>query len=241
MQFEFSTQVIPGSELKTEALPKPGLRVESSSVDRRKTRLFKDVLTEFGKRSDKLLNEIARELEISQAPRVLVILTSGLPDPYDAWSGVHNGEPAIFFNFDLWSDDDLANSVLPILKHELCHVLLSGHFPAVENSFVARLERLIVDEGIAHFVGFANDRGALLDTWSERWPQAEDSLVKSIEFLNDPARTEAEKNLEIEKSSTGSFWSKPGAIAGMFRAAKLYREQGASGLARAVRAGCLER
>jgi hypothetical protein len=98
--------------------------------------------------------------------------------------------------------------------------------------------RIILDKGLAHFIGFPRDRSTLPNL-REKWESAEKTLAESLVKLDSDDISDNEKENIILKSNTGPFWNKYGAISGMFRIARIYSLQGSEGLTLIIENGQL--
>jgi hypothetical protein len=229
----FSLTKINGSDLPIEALPSKHLKGSSAIVEEEKILELRRALTGA---ADPILRGLAENLNLENDAEVSVIATSGLPEPYDAWTASFQGKTSIFFNLSQWTVDALRQDAAPILKHEATHFLL---YPLLAResalSHFEQLELIILDEGIAHFIGFTGDRNELFSTWIHHRERSEKELQRAFEKLQSTDCEVEQKEIILQKSNTGPFWEKFGAIAGMFRAAKVFQENGVEGLSQAVR------
>ena len=140
----------------------------------------------------------------------------------------------------LWTAKDLKTSGLTVIKHEISHVLLNKLLPEISVSNPLKLlAHIVIDEGIAHFIGFPKDPKALFAKYADKWIAAEKNLEISQTKLLNRELPLAEKELIIKTADTGAYWNKYASIAGMFRAAKIFELSGAPALRKCIRAGVL--
>ena len=66
------------------------------------------------------------------------------------------------------------------------------------------------------------------------------SEKEALQKLKDTNLSENEVETLLMKANTGPFWKKYAAISGMFRAASLYENKGASGIRNAIKSSLLE-
>jgi len=238
--FTLKEYSVSGMKLPITALPISGLVLTDNPVDEEKSLTLKNIIEEFRQRGDPILQELASLLSLQEKCTASIVMTSGVPAPYDAWTGNFDNSLGIFFNLDQWSISDLENQGLAVLKHELAHLVIAKHIQKLPaEDFVDRLEQIVLDEGIAHFIGFPRDRGSVLIKERARGEFAEKKLEEALLVLRDHKLSNEEKKAVLIPANTGSYWEKYGAIAGMFRAAKIFEAEGVAGFARAIRSGKL--
>lgn len=228
------------SKLDESALPAAGLSLKSSSAPVPHFDQFTALIAKFNDTGEPLIDQIFSPLVGKRQYAINVILTQAIPEPYDAWTGIYQGKPAFFFNMDMWNKASLEKNGMGVIKHEAAHVLLRDllKMPDQRDS-IAVLNHIVINEGIAHFIGYSKNRERLLIERKSEWLAAESSLAAAVAQLSDIKTTELVRNDLLKKATTGAFWQKYGAIAGMFRAASIYQKQGPEGLITAVQAGKL--
>lgn len=237
LHLTFDVTVIPdAAKLPQSSLPDPGLKITSKTTAVPGVEQFKALLTQLSKAGDPILDATYYPFLKDKPIQIPVVLTQGVPEPYDAWATFHNGKKTFMFNMDMWNPTSLETQGLSVIKHETSHVLfaLAGG-QHEEKSYAGRLEQIIVNEGIAHFIGYPKDRSALFKTRGDKWPIAEAKVNEAMKLFADPKATATQKDEMLKKAQTGSFWEKYGAIAGMFRAAKIYETSGPSGLVEVIK------
>lgn len=136
-----------------------------------------------------------------------------------------------------------------VLAHEMFHAAMKNLEPelpgwsAMENSSqdpdVAYIARVMLDEGIAHYVDWRDRAGA--DTLFAWKPSANER--RAFEHLGNAlgrirqAVTRGERIETVQLAGHGPLWSKYGAISGMFAAYRIEMARGLAGLRVAVAAG----
>lgn len=217
---------LPIRDLKGTTVVPNGPRIEE----------LRKILERFNAENSSILHEIFAPLLAGRKFNIRVIGTQGVPDPYDAWTThLKDGNIVIVFNLDLWTDKDFEQHGLPLIRHEVTHVLIHELVPTPNNDdFVAQLQYITLNEGIAHYIGYTRDRTSLLIEKEAEWKSAESQLENAYKVLGDDKVSTAAKEELLRKANTGKFWSKYGAISGMFRIARLYENKGATGIREAI-------
>lgn len=132
-----------------------------------------------------------------------------------------------------------ADKAFGVLAHELFHVLFRrylGRDPAWaalagDPQPRTRLEVLVLNEGIAHFI--AREAELVRDGFpAEHAAGSFDALALAWERIDGPDGAAV-----VRAASQGSYWNKFGSIAGMALAYGVFRDRGAAGLVEAVRCG----
>src|SRR5262249_10342055 len=104
---------------------------------------------------------------------------------------------------------------------------------------IAQVTRVMLDEGIAHYIDWQDRPGAdSLFTWtpSARESHAFEQLATAIRRLKAPG-DEADRLEVVGLAGNGPLWSKYGAISGMFAAHRIEMARGHAALRRVVAAG----
>lgn len=236
MEIKLHLLSLRAEELEVTALPALRLKLshqESDGALNESYHALEKQIQAFG--SDPILTSVFRPLHPKQKFEIPVIATSGIPGPYDAWTGTHRGKHSILFNLSLWNAAKFKKNGPALLLHEVAHVLLKpmlGKEPA-EKDYAGQLDYILLNEGIAHFIGSPHPRERLLADHAFRAKAAETYFKEAKELLARDA-PDAEKAELVKRSHTGYYWMKFAAIAGMFRAARLYSTRGAPGLIEAI-------
>lgn len=222
--------------LSSNQLPVANLEIINSEVDTQKVDALREVIDQFNAGGDELLTSVFFPLYGEHKFYFNVIYTSGVPAPYDAWTVSVDNKPVVFFNLSEWTVDELFKQGLAVVIHEVTHALLEPFLKGLDvSSSLKNLEKIVFDEGMAHFLGFPGDRFTLLEKYYEKWIQSEEALKNAQATLALIQTTVAEKEDVLLRSNTGSFWNKYGAISGMFRFAKIYSSSGSVGLTNAIK------
>jgi len=228
--------------LDLKSLPHTSLKLISKKSQVKHLDLFSKLIDDFNRNGDKYMNEIFMPLLSDSSFQIDVVATQGVPEPYDAWSTDYQGKKSFFFNMDLWSVTDLKHSGLAVIKHEVTHVLLSKLLDEPNpNDYVEVLEEIVLNEGIAHFIGHPNRENLLNAEYKMKWQNSEKQLEEAFKKLSSSHTAKSEKDDLIHKSNTGKFWNKYGAISGMFRVAHIYESSGPQGIIDCIRNNKLSR
>jgi hypothetical protein len=224
------------TSLSADQLPLGALDISNSEVNPQKVDALREVVDQFNAVGDDLLTNVFSTFYDEHKFCFNVIYTSGVSAPYDAWTVSIDDSPVVFFNLSEWTVEELFKQGLAVVIHEVTHALLEPFLKGLESgSPLKSLEKIVFDEGMAHFLGFPGDRFTLLERYYEKWLQSEADLKNAQEILGSIQVTDAEKEDLLLRSNTGSFWNKFGAISGMFRFAKIYSLSGSAGLADAIK------
>lgn len=156
-------------------LPDQGLSGSSAIPDTRALASLRTLLEKLNSDDSSILHEVFQPLLPGKKIKLRVIGTTGIPQPYDVWTRkLDSGESVIVFNLDLWSGDDFLKHRLPLLNHEITHVLIREITPEPsEKKFLKALNYLVMNEGIAHYLGYSGDRTSLLKEKKDKWNYAE--------------------------------------------------------------------
>ena len=137
-----------------------------------------------------------------------------------------------------------------VLAHEMFHAAMKNLEPelpgwsqaaqsSTQDPDVAYIARVMLDEGIAHYVDWRDRAGAdTLFAWkpgsNER--RAFDRLATALDRIRG-AVTRGERVETVQLAGHGPLWSKYGAISGMFAAYRIEMARGLAGVREAVAAG----
>ena len=226
--------------LSKESLPNKNLELEAPRGGIPHSLLFTDLIDDFNHHGDPLIDTVFYPLLGDKRFDIAVVITHGIPEPYDAWSADYLGEKSFFFNLGLWSAEDLKHSGMAVIKHEIAHILLSELLHEPDRSKpIDIIDEIVIDEGLAHFIGYPGDRSTLVSEKGDKWKAAEERLKEAKVRLADRTTNEAEIEELLYQANTGRYWDKYASIAGMFRAASIYESRGAQGLIESIQAGAL--
>ena len=137
-----------------------------------------------------------------------------------------------------------------VLAHEMFHAAMKNLEPelpgwseaaqsSTQDPDVAYIARVMLDEGIAHYVDWRDRAGAdTLFAWkpgsNER--RAFERLASALDRIRG-AVTRGERVETVQLAGHGPLWSKYGAISGMFAAYRIEMARGLAGVREAVAAG----
>lgn len=144
LNLKFEVVQISSSLLSAEPLLEESVPVKSEELDSAKTQAFRDLIGDFQQTGDSVLNSVFEPLYCDKLFVVMVVLTSGIPSPYDAWTAQFNGKTAIFFNLSIWTKDKCQTLLIHVQNpghviREMLRVLKPGGLLAVaEPSNIAQ-------------------------------------------------------------------------------------------------------
>lgn len=154
---------------------------------------------------------------------VCIHLMVGSPDPYDAMVRQSpTGEFCIFFDLERLSqysdedDDSLLFTLKNLMTHEVAHIENRKwlKMPSPMASWAAHLAFLTLDEGLAHFLSLRENVTAI-DWHGETLRQRKKDVYETY-FIEAHTQSELPLSKRLEAASSGSFWQKYAAIAGLF-------------------------
>lgn len=233
---------VSGSSLESESLPEKQIVVLKSDLDPLKVDLVQKLVMNFNRDQDELMVKLFSHFYSTAQGPFRVILTAGIPSPFDAWTAKFEGKFAIFINLSEWTIPQLEKSGLGVVKHEVTHVLLEPLLksPSGDN-ILANLDHIVIDEGIAHFIGVNGNRSNYFANKNDQWKQSEIHLAKAQKEISLSETSEKRKSDLLKLANSGPFWQKFGSISGMFRANFIYQKFGIKGLVKAIESSKLER
>jgi hypothetical protein len=184
--------------------------------------------------------------------RVYVILSSRWSFDAVTLSGGGSGDPTVLINAtEVLTYAGNARERVETLEHVMAHEVFHAGVRQMEHDLVGwsgfgtrassaygYIARVMLDEGVAHFVDWRSRAGS--DTLFTKKPGAHEKrafsqLQRAMDRLHseDPgARAEV-----LQLAATGPLWSKYGAISGMFAAWRIESRLGADSLRAAVVGG----
>ncbi len=145
-----------------------------------------------------------------------------------------NGEPIIIINLSimthLYSEDieELLHHISHSISHELFHLIFAKYRDISpywktekDNTEIESLIEIIQNEGIAHYISHNQKQDLIANydqstEYKQREKDAFQQLEIAIKQLLNPIISKDKKYDILMKSNAGKFWSKYGAIAGMF-------------------------
>lgn len=160
---------------------------------------------------------------ISSIPaNIIVYIIIGSPSPYDAMVRVDElGNPSVILDiariyYAANNKDMVADICKRFITHEVSHIIVQDKYvlPTIADPLYDNLKYVVFDEGIAHFLSYAQDVLSVdwySDYMMERRSKAYAALLNAIRENNE------NKKLEIlNKANSGQYWNKFGAISGLF-------------------------
>lgn len=162
------------------------------------------------------------------------------------------GKSSIIFNLSLFANrygDDIEKQFLKIsnvMSHELFHFIFSDFKQQSENykklnddDFLLHLLDIVQNEGIGHYVDRQND---LKSDFSKYQIHQHDNFNKLNEVLlklSSEDISTKEKQKLVRNSNVGKYWSKYGAITGMFMAYHIDQLLGKEAITKTIKEGSL--
>ena len=236
VQLSFPLQALP-----IESLPKESLPLLFDSVDPQgsvygyELETLRRVVLEFEKTPDSLLMNLLNYFYPEMIFEIPVIATSGRPQKKNVWTSKLNGKTAIFFNLGGWRVDSLTRMGAKALLQQAVVALF---LPLLRkgNSVTAliELDLMILAYGLASFLAAPVPRESLLSEHSEKWKTAEAEILRTKLNMLHPDYFSEDKEEILEFGITGDFWQQSISVAGMFRVAQVFQDQGLEGLIKII-------
>lgn len=164
---------------------------------------------------------------------VTVHLVVGLPKNYDALAlEDERGNPAMVYDMGNWiiyQNMNLRDVVRNLLTHELAHLCNYVSFPKLKElslmGYQEKLNAISFDEGCAHLLSFENKDISSVDWQEEKFEKV---FKESLDLMKEAQlETDSVKQDEfIEKSMTGNYYEKFGAMIGMIYLANQWMKHG---------------
>lgn len=164
----------------------------------------------------------------SENNKVVVYITIGVPEPYDAMTlKDEKGKDCIILDLERirgYSEDNniIVKTIEELITHEVAHINIHKIYPWPSDDFKldSLLKYITFNEGIAHLLG--NEKNVLnLDWYSEemmdRKSKAYNTLLKYINNNENENRDEI-----LTKATCGRYWDKFACVAGMFALVDYY-------------------
>lgn len=159
---------------------------------------------------------------------VTIYIIVGSPNPYDAMVRQdEEGGKCIIFDLERIrsyseNDDQISDIIMQLITHEIAHVYInkSHRSPNIEDSIYENLRYIVFNEGIAHFLSFHKD--VLSIDWYTK--EMEERRKRSYTtLLSEMRKNSLDKKEELLiKATSGRYWDKFGAIAGLFAIVDYY-------------------
>lgn len=163
------------------------------------------------------------------------------------------GEPTIMINLSLISKlygetvEEQSNILNGVLSHEIFHFLFAiykrespKYNQKRDTTIIGQLCEVIQNEGIAHYIDMKPE---IIRDYkkSQKLQEREFNNIKELNNsfiqLISTGLTKVQKQEILQKANVGKYWSKYGAITGMFIAYHIEKEKGKIGLQESVQKG----
>lgn len=158
---------------------------------------------------------------------ITVYLTYGIDPLYDSWVVSNQTESFIFLNADGFKYSFNSTDAL-ILIHELVHIIIKNKLPVIDsNDFLGQYHRIMIDEGLAHFISFPY-REKLLSSplnFADKKIATQKIFFKSQRLLISKTSDKEKKKILLQ-ANTGSYWDKHASIFGLFLFSDIYKHGG---------------
>lgn len=214
-------------DLTKDLLPADDLKLYDSEIDLKKIEIISSQINDILTNPQDLLFQI---FKLEFPIKINLVLTSGAPAPFDAWTKYFDDQDWIFFNLSQWTVECLKKHFKSIFKHELSHILIRPYFKTDFSDALENLKFIVLDEGIAHFIAAMDENPNLIELNINKRFKVIAELNTSIDTLLNPSTTDDDKTNLLIKANTGPYWEKYGALAGMFWVYQIYKSQGIAGI-----------
>lgn len=151
-----------------------------------------------------------------------IYLVVGCPDPYDAMMrDDKNGNLSMIFDIARLSKyteepSKILDIMLKMITHELAHVCIHNDYKIniASLSMSEKIKYIMFDEGFAHLLSYKEE--VLSIDWNDE--NLIDKKKKAYSALDYKMKNFTKENGEdiLERSNTGPYWDKFGAISGFF-------------------------
>lgn len=157
-------------------------------------------------------------------PTVTIYITYGIKSLYDAWTVSNHNNTKIFLNADGFEYSFEKQDAL-IVIHELVHLLIEKILPEMdEQDFLGQYHRIMIDEGLAHFLSFPY-RDKILnynEHYADKKKSVEEKFFECQRLLISNIAEEDKKRILLE-GNTGAYWDKHASIFGLFLFADIFK------------------
>ena len=241
VQLNFPLQALPMDSLPRESMPLLFDAPEASgSIYGYELETLRRLVLEFEKEPDPLLMQLLNHFYPQMIFEIPVIATSGRAQeknikPKNVWTSKWNGKTAIFFNLAGWRVEALTKSgAKALLKEAVVALFLPLLRRGPADNALNELDLMILAHGLGFFLAAPVPRESLMTKHAEKWPQAEAEILRTKINMLHPDYFSEDKEEILEFGITGDFWQQPISVAGMFRIADIFRNQGLDGLLKMI-------
>ena len=161
-----------------------------------------------------------------------------------------NGKSVLIFNLSLFTKlygettDEQFQTLTDIMSHELFHFAFnefkkqSENYPHISKTdFKELLICTVQNEGIAHYIDRKEDLKANFDKFKKYQEKNFEKLNEALKLLSSKQIDDMKKNEILQKANVGKYWSKYGAISGMFMAYHIERILGKKAITKTIKNG----
>ncbi len=182
----------------------------------------REILDDFNPINNNLWKSLYKDFNLRL---VDLYLTVGLPKPYDAITRKINNKNSIILDLNRFisykkSYKETIGIFKRILTHELSHIFNWEIFDYDLPSVKDKINYLLMDEGIAHFISYPNVSNENFNTliYNRR-------MVRNIKNFFNKYEKVNENNFWdfIQEGNSGSYWDKYIAISGKFAIINYYK------------------
>lgn len=162
----------------------------------------------------------------------------------------NQGKPTLIFNLSLFAKlygkttDEQFQTLSDIMSHELFHFAFknyqknSPNYQIISDSdYFNKLLEIVQDEGIAHYIDMQNNLRTNFSKYQEYQNENFNNLNKALKLLSSENINAEEKQGLLTSSNVGKYWSKYGAISGMFMAYHIERLIGKDAITNTIKGG----
>lgn len=148
---------------------------------------------------------------------VQVVLSLGVPAPYDAMIRVHDDKEYMIYDIGLLlraSNGDKNQLIFLMRKlftHEFVHLCIHDCYPNTVQDYKEKLQYICFDEGFAHYLSYVEGVGSADFTELETryYSDAYEKLRTALH-----AERQEEQMVFLEQANTGKYWDKYAATVG---------------------------
>lgn len=161
-----------------------------------------------------------------------------------------NGKPTLIFNISLFTNlygettEKQFNILTSIMSHELFHFVFrnyqnqsSNYQKIPDKDYFGQLLDIIQNEGIAHYIDRKNNLMSDFSKYEKYQRENFDKLDLALNQLYSKNISDKTKQEILQNANVGKYWSKYGAISGMFMAYHIERLLGKEALTNTIRNG----